>query len=342
MNVGIVGAGFFGQMHAEAMREIPGLRLVAASRQDGAALAAFCRRFGATPYTDYRELYRDPAVDAVVIATPHETHAEVAVAAARAGKHILLEKPMALSLFDCDRIIAAAREARRKLMVGHVNRFARAYRTAKALLDSGELGDVVFGVSTMSKQWMEPNRRSWHLSRETGGGMWLTAGLHCLDRLVWLVGSRVSSVCAQLDTRFFDQAADDVGLIFVRFCNGSFGTVVSTAYRHGAPKHLTELTCTSGALNIEYGAGVVIGKGEKWTPVPDSGSDAWMHEALAHEWSAFLRAIEEDTEEPVPGPFARHIMEVVFAAEDSSRQRTEIALPRPTGEARATERGGDA
>jgi predicted dehydrogenase len=332
VNVGIVGAGFFGQMHAEAIREIPGLRLVAASRQNSAALDAFCRRFGAIPYTDYRELYRDPGVDTVVIATPHQVHAEMAVEAARAGKHILLEKPMALSLRDCDRIIAAAREGRRKLMIGHVNRFARAYRVAKSILDSGELGDIVFGVSTMSKQWMEPNRRPWHLSRDTGGGMWVSVGLHCLDRLVWLVGSNVSSVCAQFDTRFFEQAADDVGLIFVRFCNGSFGTVVSTGYRQGAPKHLTELTCTGGALNIEYSAGVVIGKGEKWTSIPDSGSEAWMHEALVHEWRAFVCAIEEDTEEPVPGPFARHIMEVVFAAEQSSRQRTEIALPAPAGQ----------
>jgi phthalate 4,5-cis-dihydrodiol dehydrogenase len=331
VNIGVVGAGFFGEMHAEAIREIPGLRLTAASRQDRSALDAFCRRFGAVPYTNYSELYADPDVDAVVIATPHQTHVDMAVQAAAAGKHVLLEKPMALSLRECDRIIAAAGKARRKLMIGHVNRFARAYRTARSILDSGELGDIVLGVSTMSKLWMEPNRRPWHLRRDTGGGMWLTAGIHCLDRLVWLVGSSVASVSAQFDTRFHDQAADDVGLIFVRFRNGSFGSVVSTGYKEGAPKHLTELTCTGGGMNIEYSAGVLIGKGEKWTPVPDSGSTTWMHEALVEEWKAFVRAIENDTEEPVPGWFARHIMEVVFAAEESSKRRSEIMVREPAG-----------
>jgi phthalate 4,5-cis-dihydrodiol dehydrogenase len=339
VNVGIVGAGFFGEMHAEAIREVPGLRLRAASRQNKDALETFCRRFGATPYVDYRDLYDDPEVDMVVIATPHQTHADMATRGFQAGKHVLLEKPMALSLRECDRIIAAARKSRRKLMIGHVNRFARAYRLAKSILDSGEVGAVVFGVSSMSKLWMEPNRRSWHLDRATGGGMWLTAGMHCLDRLMWLTGSSVSSVSARFDTRFHDQQADDVGLVFVRFRNGSFGSVVSTGYRDGAPKHLTELTCTGGALNIEYTAGVTVGKGEKWTPIPDSGSATWMHEALVEEWRGFLRAIEEDTEEPVPGWFARHVMEVVFAAERSSELGREIAIQGPGDETSGTKRG---
>ena len=326
MNVGIVGAGFFGEMHAQAIGEIDGLRLAAACRSDPQALEAFCRRFGAKGYTDYAGLLADPAVQIVVIATPHQTHARIAVEAARAGRHILLEKPMALSLQECDAIIAAAREAGIKLMVGHVNRFARAYSTAKAVLDSGEVGEIVLGISTMSKLWMEPNRRPWHLRRETGGGMWLTAGLHCLDRLVWLVGAKVSSVCAQFGTRFHAQEADDLGLIFLRFENGASGSVVSTGYRDGAPKHLTELTCTKGMVNIEYTAGVTIGKTERWSRVPDSGSEDWMREALVAEWRAFVSSIEANREEPVTGGFARHIMEAMFAAQRSSEIRQEVRL----------------
>jgi len=341
VNVGIVGAGFFGDMHARAIAEVPGLRLAAASDQNRDALGALCDRFGAAPSANYQDLLHDPHVDAVVIATPHLTHASISIQAADAGKHVLLEKPMALSLADCDRIIAASRRAGKKLMIGHVNRFARAYRLARSILDSGEVGDVVLGVSTMSKFWMESNRRQWHLSRDTGGGMWLTAGLHCLDRLVWLVGSSVASVCAQFDTRFHKQAADDVGMIFVRFRNGAFGSVISTGYRNGAPKHNTELTCTAGALNVEYTAGVLVGKGEKWTLVPDSGSTAWMHEALVEEWKGFVRAVEDDTEEPVPGWFARHIMEAVFAAERSSRERREIEVAMPAAADSNAGRRGD-
>jgi predicted dehydrogenase len=233
---------------------------------------------------------------------------------------------MALSLEDCDAIIAAVQKKGVKLTVGHVSRFARAYSTAKAILDSGEVGEIVLGVSTMSKLWMAPNRRPWHLCRDSGGGMWLTAGLHCLDRLVWLVGSKVASVCAQFDTRFHAQAADDVGLIFVRFENGACGSVVSTGYSDAAAKHLTELTCTKGSMNIDYSAGVYIGKSERWTAVPDSGHQNWMHEALVAQWRAFLQAIHTGADEPVAGPFARHIMEAVFAAERSSAAHQEIHL----------------
>ena len=188
IGVGLIGAGFFGEMHARALAEVPGARLVAASRRSSAALDEFCARFAVRGYRDYVDLINAPDVDAVVIAAPHHLHAKMAVQAARAGKHILLEKPMALSLDECDRILSAVAEAGVKMMVGHLNHFARAYRIAKRLLDSGEMGEVVLGTSTMSKFWFAPNRRQWHLDRAMGGGMWLTAGMHCLDRLTWLVG----------------------------------------------------------------------------------------------------------------------------------------------------------
>lgn len=327
IKVGIIGAGFFGEKHAQAIAELAEVRLVAVSRTDPAALAEFTRQYGGRGYPNYVDLLNDDQVELVVIATPHHRHTEITVQAAQAGKHILLEKPMAPTLAECDRILQAATGAKIKLMVGHVNQFARAYQVARELLASGELGEVVFGLSTMSKFWFEPNRRPWHLDRAKGGGMWLTAGMHCLDRLTWLVNSPVRSVCAQFGTRFHDQQADDAGMIFLRYENGAAGTVVSTGYRSGAPKHLTELTCTRGMLNIEYGAGVQVGRDEKWQTIPHSGSADWMHEALVQEWQGFITAIQRDTEPPVSGVYARHIMAAVFAAEESSRLKQEVAVP---------------
>jgi len=324
VNIGIIGAGSYGEQHARALAELTSARLAAASRTNEAALQQFTALYGGRGYTDYRALLADEAVEAVVIATPHHLHTTIVEDAARAGKHILLEKPMAPTLAECDRILAAVAAAGVKLMVGHTNQFARAYRTAKAILDSGEMGEVIFGLSTMSKFWFESNRRDWHLSRETGGGMWMTAGIHCLDRLTWLVGSRVSNVDAQLGTRYHQQAADDVGLIFLRYDNGAAGTVVSVGYAQGAPKHLTELTCTNGMLNIDYVGGVTLGCDGKWQPVPDSGGENWMHEALVNEWTAFLRMIKHDAPSPVPGEYARHIMATVLAAEESSRLQQQV------------------
>jgi predicted dehydrogenase len=324
VNIGIIGAGSYGEQHAQAMAELSDARLVAASRTNEAALTEFTDQYGGSGYTDYRMLLADPAVEAVVIATPHHLHTAIVEDAARAGKHILLEKPMAPTLDECNRILSVVRASGVKLMVGHTNQFANAYRTAKAILESGELGELVLGLSTMSKFWFEPNRRDWHLDRETGGGMWMTAGIHCLDRLTWLVGSRVERVSAQLSTCYHDQQADDTGMIFLRYANGAAGTVVSVGYAQGAPKHLTELTCTKGMMNIDYVQGVTLGRDERWVTVPDSGGQRWMHDALVNEWRAFLNYVTQDTPSPVPGEYARHIMATVFAAEESSRLRREV------------------
>ena len=326
LGIGIIGAGWFGERHAEAIAALDDVRLVAAARTDPAALADFTARYGGRGYSDYTDLLADPAVDAVVIATPHHLHTVAVEAAAQAGKHILLEKPMAPTLAECDRIIAVAEEAGVTLMLGHTSQFAPAYRLAKQILDAGEVGDLVLGISTMSKYWFEPNRRAWHLDRSTGGGMLLSAGMHCLDRLTWLVGSPVASVAAHLTTRFHDQAADDAGLIFLRYANGVAGTVVSVGYREGAPKHLTELTGTRGMLTVDYTGGVTVGRNGQWQPVTDSGGEEWMHQALIAEWRGFADAVQNGTAPPVTGAYGRHIMATIFAAEESSRRHEEIAV----------------
>lgn len=331
LNIGIIGAGFFGEKHAEAIATLDDARVVAAARSDVAALAAFTKRFGCQGYTDYRALLADSNVDAVLIATPHHLHTDIAIDAAQAGKHMLLEKPMAPTLTECDQILQAVGAAGVRLMVGHINQFAPTYKMAKALIASGEMGEIVHGVSVMNKLWMESNRRDWHLDRASGGGMWLTAGMHCLDRLTWLVGCSAQSVSARFGARFHEQQADDAGMIFLRYANGAAGTVISTGYRTGAPTHLTELTCTKGMLRISYDAGIQIGRDEGWQLIPESIAPAmtqnWMTTALIDEWRSFITAIETGSETAVTGAYARHIMATAFAAEESSRLQREVVVP---------------
>lgn len=325
--IGIIGAGDYGAQHAQAIAELENVEIVAASRTNASALAEFTQRYGGTGYADYRGLLADPNVDAVVIATPHHLHRETTVQAAQAGKHILLEKPMADSLEECRIIAQAVNEAGVKFMVGHVNRFAPAYHSAKQILLSGEMGEVVMGTATMQKFWFEPNRREWHLNRETGGGVWLTVGIHPLDRLIWLIDSPVVSVSAQFSTRFHEQNADDAGMVFLRHANGAAGCVVSVGYADGAPKHLTELVCTKGMMNIDYTEGVKIGRGENWHSVPESiPTGNWMHASLVEEWRQFVHALDTDGQTPVPAQAALHVMEVAFAAEESAHTQSEIKI----------------
>jgi hypothetical protein len=138
--------------------------------------------------------------------------------------------------------------------------------------------------------------------------------------------SAVTRVFANLTTRLHDQAADDVGLVQLTYANGAAGTVVSVGYREGAPKHLTELTCTRGMLNIGYDA-IQIGREGHWQEVPVEQHADWMHVALVTEWRAFAAAARSETAPAVSGAYARHIMEVAFAAEESAQSGRAIVVP---------------
>jgi len=212
-------------------------------------------------------------------------------------------------------------------MAGFVNHFARAYRLAKEMIMAGEIGKPVIGRSVMYKRWMEPNRRSWHLDRSIGGGMWLTAGIHCLDRLTWLIDQRVESVSAHFGTAFHRQQADDHQLMLLRYSGGIAGIVSSVGYSTGAPDHETEIVGTRGIMRIDAERGIKIGKNEVWQEIPDTGSVDVMHEALVRQWSSFRDIMINDAENSASIDFALHIMEVVFAAEQSARDKTGISIP---------------
>jgi predicted dehydrogenase len=327
LRVGIIGAGDFGAQHARAISQLEGVRLVAASRTNAAALADFTRSYGGRAFTDYRELLAQGDVDAVVIATPHHLHTTVVQAAAEAGKHILLEKPMAPSLSECDAMLEVVEAAGVRLMVGHTSHFVPAYQRAKELLDSGELGEVIYAHSTMIRPWMTSNRRDWHLDRTTGGGMWLTIGVHVIDQLRWLAAAPVASVTAELQTRFHRQEADDFGVALLRFRNRVTATAVCVGYRTGVFSFLTDVTCSEGLLKIDHAKGTFIGRGETWQEVPGSVAEDWMLQGLVREWRAFAGALASGEPMPVTGAYARHVMEVAFAAEASSREKREIAIP---------------
>jgi predicted dehydrogenase len=265
-------------------------------------------------------------VDAVIIATPHNTHTGVVEAAAQAKKHILLEKPMATTLDECDRIVQRTKESGVKLMVGHTGHFIPALQDAKKIVESGEMGEIVYGVATKSKKWMNPDRRDWHLDRARGGGMWMTIGVHALDQLTWLVGAPVQSVCAQMQTRFHNQKADDTGIAFLRYANGATGTAVAIGFQTGVFTFVTELTCTRGMLKIDNSRGVFIGRDEQWQLVPGTTHENWMAAALVNEWQAFADALEQGGETAVTGEFGRHIMAVAFAAEKSSTLKQELSV----------------
>lgn len=326
LGVGILGAGFFGGYHARAVKATKGARLVAVCA-DGQALAdGFAAEHGGTPYGDWRRLLDDKAVDAVAITAPHHLHAPLALAALEAGKHVLLEKPMALNVAECSAIIAAAERSSAKLMVGQIMHFAVPCLKARALIDSGDLGRPITGSSWLLKTWMESNRRGWHLDPATGGGMLMTAGIHALDRLVWLMDGRVDSVSAAVTTAFHDQKADDHAMLLLRFADGRFGQVASVGYAQGAGSFAMDLVCERGTIRIDFARGVSIGRGETWTDVPHSADPDWMQNGIISEWRTMVDVVTNGAAVPVTGDWGRHIIACIEAAFTSARERRDVKV----------------
>jgi predicted dehydrogenase len=326
IRIGIAGGGFFGGVHAAAIATVPGLCVEAVCAQTPEAAAAFAALHGGRPVGSWQALVEDPAVDVVLIAMPHHLHAPVALAAAAAGKHILLEKPMAPTRAECDAITRAAAEAGVTLMIGQVMRFVLPCLAARKYIGSGALGRPRYGRSVFAKRWMEANRRDWHLSPATGGGMLLTAGIHALDRLVWLMGSRVASVSAMAGNLFHDQSVPDVDLALLRFDDGALGELASIGTSDATTLNTTEIICEHGTLAIDMETGVRIGRGNAWTPLANSSEPNWLPRGVAREWVALQAALTGHTQSPVGGADGAHLIACIEAAAASARAGREVGV----------------
>jgi phthalate 4,5-cis-dihydrodiol dehydrogenase len=164
------------------------------------AATAFAARYGGKAHRTAGELLAAPDVDAVLIATPHEWHAPLALQTIASSKPLLLEKPVATNSRESHAVLDAARTAGVPCLVGFTSHYFPGFSRARALIDGGELGRPLSGQSVFQKRWMEANRRDWHLDRARGGGMLLTAGIHALDRLMWLMDAPVQTVSAVIGT----------------------------------------------------------------------------------------------------------------------------------------------
>lgn len=311
--------------HAQAINKVTGIKLVAACRTNHKALNDFVTKFEVLGYTDYHKLLKNNNIDSVLIATPHYLHKQMAIDAASAGKHILVEKPFASTLEECDEIIHAVQSAGVKLMVGHTRQFGKDSKAAKEILKSGEIGNMVFGINTMTKFWKIPDRKDWHLKRTCGGGVLLTVGIHDVDFLTHMADSKVTCVKAHLSNQLQGDEVDDSGMIFLEFENGVTATIVNAGYQSGVEHFSSELICTKGMMRIGPSKGLFIGKNEKWEQLITSNEN-WMLQALVNEWQEFREAVINNRSPQVTGEYARHIMEVVLATFESSNTGKEVLI----------------
>ena len=189
MRIALVGTGFIAKVHAASIRNLPNARLTAVVSASGEKGSKFAEEFGAKLYPSLDSLFESGEVDAVDICTPTYLHADMVVAAAAARKHILCEKPIALSLKDADRMIRAVEQNRVKAMVGHTLRFWPEYVATKEILDSGELGKPLSASCERLAAMPDWHKGGWGFDARKSGGASVDLHIHDLDYLIWIFGN---------------------------------------------------------------------------------------------------------------------------------------------------------
>ena len=231
IRTGLIGCGKVGRIHAKALQKLPGSEFVAVCDAGPERAAAFADEFGTRAFANVEAMIREAGVEAVTIATPHPLHAEPTIRCAEAGVHVLVEKPMAASLADCDAMIAAARKAGTTLAIISQRRLYEPVRRMKAAIDAGKIGRPVLGVFQMYSWRDEAYYRSdpWRGQWATeGGGVLVNQSPHQLDLLQWFMGEieEISGYWANLNHPYIE--VEDTALAMIRFKNGGLGSVVTS------------------------------------------------------------------------------------------------------------------
>jgi len=293
--------------------------------------AADAEQYGIPCYADYQELLARDDLVGVYVGTEPARHLEVVRQAAARGKHILCDKPIALTLKEADDIIHLCRAAGVKLMVPFNPRFQLPLMKVKAALESGEAGELVsvfaLKYGKLPTKIPGPADYGWLLDPEqAGGGGFLDIGIHAVDALRWLAGSEVRRVYAHVGTALCeDLPVDDLGLMTVEFENGVVGTLsAGWANPDSYPTWLDvrfEILTTQGAFLVDSPYH------DYWCYGPDRAErQYWWRRDIAGLVDEFVQAIVEDRQPAISGEDARAALVIALAAYESSRTGRVVEL----------------
>ncbi len=355
LKTGLIGCGKVGHIHAGALQRIPESAFTAVCGTHPERTAAFAERYGVQPYTDIEKFARESGVQAVCVCTPHPQHAAPSVVCARAGIHLLIEKPLASTLRDCDRILQTARDA--AVLVGTVSqrRFYAPCQRIRAAIDAGKIGRPILGAVTMygwrdqAYYQSDPWRGTW---KGEGGGVLVNQAPHQLDLLLWYMGdvAEFSGMWANLNHPYIE--VEDTAVGSLRFKNGALGQILVTNSANPALYGRVQINGSTGAsLGVQTDGGSMFVAGmstiteppinDVWTiPGEEPLKARWQKEDAAffasidpvahyHELQIrdFLQAVQERRPPLVTGEDGRRTVELFTAIYRSSRTKSAIVFP---------------
>ncbi len=352
----VVGLGTIGSVHADWYSQIPESELVAVSDVRKDVVKRVASKYDVKGYTNYEELMENKEVEAVTVATPNFLHFPVAMAAARSGKHVAVEKPLCLTLDQADQMIGEIKKAGVVDMYTENLCFAPSYRLAKEIVDKGGLGklylckayesdDIVLG-SEGEKQMMQS---SWYLDpRQSGGGKLMSTGVHAIQYIRFMLnGAKALRVHAEIIDSIGAKKPprmEDMALVTIRFENDRVGEVHTGYYMTGGSDDRAELYGDRGTIfldlyrrneikvhsHVGYGAiGQSMfqpseGADRGWSfPIPDERYDLGYY----HEQRHFLQCILEGKRPMVNFDDGRATLEIILAAYQSHDTSETVRLP---------------
>jgi UDP-N-acetyl-2-amino-2-deoxyglucuronate dehydrogenase len=355
----IIGAGKVGHLHAKALGSLSESDFVAVCSQRAERAEIFAKQYNVKAYTDIATMISEAGAQAVVICTPHPAHAKPALAAMQAGAHVLVEKPLASDLKDCDAMISMARAKGLKLGVISQRRWYAPVQRVKAAIDAGKIGRPILGMiillgwRDLPYYQADPWRGRWNAE---GGGVLVNQAPHQLDLLQWFMGpiSEVFGYWSNLNHPYIE--VEDTAVAVIRFKSGGLGSIVaSNSQKPGlyGRVHVHGETGASVGVQTDGGSMFIAGMSSVLEPPIN---DLWTipgEEQLLSDWQAedraqfekvdmashyirlqdqdFLQAILNDREPAMTGTEGRKIVELFTAIYRSQRDRRPIQFPLDAG-----------
>ncbi len=336
LGFGLIGCGRVAPRHMQSIGELSDARLMAVADIVESRAQRFSKESGATAYTDYRQLLARADIDVVNICTPSGLHAPMAVEALEAGKHVIVEKPIALSLEDADRMIAAAQVAGRKLCVVLQNRYNPPMQDLRRVVDEGHLGKLLLGNATV--RWYRPQEYyedGWHGTVAMDGGALMNQSIHHIDALQWLMGD-VESVTAYTATLAHRMEAEDAGVAALKFSSGALGVIEGSTVTY--PENLEGSVAIFGERGSVKVGGTALNRKVFWKVAGELEHEKEMltreqvdppsvygtsHRAVITD---MIDAIKTDRPSKTHGAVARRSLAVVLAIYQAARSGATVNM----------------
>lgn len=336
---GVVGCGVVADYHIGAIEATPGARLVAVSDVVEARVKEVARQHGAAAYVGHEEMLRSAGIDVVCICTPSGLRIPIATDAAAAGKHLVIEKPIDVTLENADRIIEVARGAGVELMCIFQLRYGQAVRQVREAVQAGKLGTVTLGDAYI--KWFRPQeyydsaawRGTWAME---GGGALMTQGIHTVDLLRWIMGP-VKRVSARMGSLVHDIEVEDTIVATLEYHSGALGVVEATTACHpGMPARL-EFSGNRGTVileadrittwELEGEAGQSAGAAGSDVAKAASDSKTFGTEGHKAQIAEMVQIVREGGHPVIDGAEGRKSVELILAIYESARTGASVELP---------------